>query len=94
MDNLHLTRYVHKYVDENDSAAMLPAKELAGVAPEINPRNPLHEGNEAHRQGNPPLLWNPEETSTEVQNLGISVPTKRTDVLQENLSKKTTYVWL
>ena len=29
---------VHKYVDRNDSAAMLAAKRLTGVAPEVNLR--------------------------------------------------------
>ena len=36
----------------------------------------------------PPWLWNPGQTSPEVQNIAISVPTKRTDVLQNFLKKK------
>ena len=36
---------------------------------------------------NPPWLWNPVQTSPEVQNRGISGPTKRTPVLQ-NLKRK------
>ena len=36
----------------------------------------------------PPWLWNPEETSSEVQNRGISSPTKRTHVLQKFFQKK------
>ena len=38
---------VHKYVDENRSAAMHTAKRLAGVTPEVNLRNPLHTGDKA-----------------------------------------------
>ena len=36
----------------------------------------------------PPWLWNPGETSSEVQNRGISGSTKRTHVLQKFLKKK------
>ena len=36
----------------------------------------------------PPWLWNPGETSSEVQNRGISGATKITHVLQKNLKKK------
>ena len=39
--------YVNKYVDQNGLAAMLVAKRSAGVATEVNLRNPLHAGNEA-----------------------------------------------
>ena len=37
---------VHKYVDENGSAAMLVAKRSASVAPEMNLRSLLCAGNE------------------------------------------------
>ena len=43
-----------KYVDRKGLAAMLGAKRSAGVAPEVNLRNPLHRGNEAHKRGNHP----------------------------------------
>ena len=33
--------------------------EKAGVAREVNLRNPLCTGEEAHKLGNPPWLWNP-----------------------------------
>ena len=39
----------------------------------------------------PPWLWNPGETSPEVQNRGISGPTKRTYVLQKFKKKQTMY---
>ena len=35
---------------------MLAIKWSAGVAPEVNWRNPLHEETEACKQGNPPWL--------------------------------------
>ena len=40
--------------------------EKAGVAPEVNLRNPLCTGEEAHKRGNPPWHWNPGQTSPEV----------------------------
>ena len=61
----------------NSLAGMLAAKRSAGVAPEVNLRNPLHAGNEAGKQGNPPRLWNPGQTSPQLQKKGISGPTKR-----------------
>ena len=42
--------YVHKYVDQKDSAAMPAVKRSAGVAPEVNLRNPLHAGDEACKE--------------------------------------------
>ena len=41
----------HKYVDENDSAAMLAAKRSAGVTSDVNLRIPLCTGNEVGKQG-------------------------------------------
>ena len=40
-----------KYVDQEGSVAMLATTTSAGVAPEVNLRNPLYAGNEAHKQG-------------------------------------------
>ena len=40
---------VRKYVDRNGSATMQAAKRLAGVAPEVNLRIPLHTGEEVRR---------------------------------------------
>ena len=42
--------YVDKYVDQKGSAAMPAVKKSAGVAPEVNLRNPLHAGDEACKQ--------------------------------------------
>ena len=38
-----------KYVDQKGLAAMLITKRSAGVAPEVNLRNPLHTGDQAHK---------------------------------------------
>ena len=43
--------HVYKYVDQKGLAAMLGAKRLAGVTPEVTLRNPLHAGKEACEQG-------------------------------------------
>ena len=43
--------YVCKYLDQKGSAALLTTKRSAGVAPEVNLRNPLHEGKKQHKQG-------------------------------------------
>ena len=45
--------------DRNGSVAILAAKRSAGVAPEVNLRNPLRVGDEARKQGNLPWLRNP-----------------------------------
>ena len=63
---------------------MLPAKRSAGITPEVSLREhvtcmPLASANKAAHSG----LWNPEDTSPEVQNKGISGPTKGTYVLQK-----------
>ena len=42
---------VCKYVDQKGSAAMLGFKGSAGVAQEVNLRNPLHTGKKAPTQG-------------------------------------------
>ena len=36
--------FVHKYLDLNNSAAMMAADGSVGVAPEVNQRNPLYSG--------------------------------------------------
>ena len=61
-----------------DRLAMLIAKRSAGVAPEVNLRNLLLTGDEAR---DPLWLSNPEQMLPEVQNRGVSGPTKRTYVL-------------
>ena len=66
---------------------MLTAKRLAGVAPEVNLRNhvtstPLPSVNKAE----PTLALKPRKMSPEVQNRGISGPTKRTDVQNKVIS--------
>ena len=48
-----------KYVDENNSAAIVAAKRSAGVALEVNLRNLLCAFNKACKQGVQPWLWNP-----------------------------------
>ena len=52
-----------------------------GVTAEVNLRNPLHAGDEACKQGNLHWIWNPGQTSPEVQNRVSMAPQKRTDVL-------------
>ena len=59
----------------------LPQKLSTGVAPEVNLRISLQAGDKAWKLGDPHWLWNPEHMSPEVQNRGISGPTKSTDVL-------------
>ena len=83
-------RHVYMYVDQKGLAAMLTSVQSAGVTPEVNLRNSLCAGEEACKRGNPPWLWNPGQTSPEVQNRGISGPTKRTYVLQK-LKKKISF---
>ena len=82
---------LRRYVDEISSAAMLATKRSAGVASEVNLREHVMLLIRLHQvwiRQNPVWLWNLEETSPEVQNRGISGPTKRTHVLQK-LKKKT-----
>ena len=38
-----------KVLDQKGSAAMMAITRSAGVAPEVNLRNPLHTGEEAHK---------------------------------------------
>ena len=68
--------YVCKYVDQKDSAAMQTSMQSEGVAPEE-----LHAGKKARKWEIHPGL-KPRHKSAEVQNRGISDPTKRTYVLK------------
>ena len=77
-----------KYVDQNSLATKLAVKRSAGVTPDVNLSNPLCTGNEACKQGDLPWLWNPRQTSPEVQNRNISGSTKRTDFLPKIFLKK------
>ena len=70
--------HVYKYVDQKGSAAMLTSIQSAGVTSEVNLK--ITHVRKCGRD--PPWLWNPGQTSPEVQNRGTSGPTKRTYVLQ------------
>ena len=63
------------YVDQKRSAAMLPAMRLAGVAPEVNLRNPLHADNEAQKEGIHPGFETPGRRHQK-SIAGVSVATK------------------
>ena len=52
----------------------------------VDPPLPLHTGDKACKQWNPTWLWNPEVKSPEVQNRGISGPSKRIDVQKKGIS--------
>ena len=72
----------YRYMEENGSAAMLPAKRLAVVTPEVNLREcithtPLPSVNKAAHS---------EEMSPEVQNRGINSPHKK-DVSTKKFKK-------
>ena len=67
-----LLMIVHKYVDQNSSATMLVTKKLADATPKINRRSLVHVDNEACKQGDPPWLFNPGQTSPEIQTRDIS----------------------
>ena len=75
------------FVGESDSAAILATKMSLGVTPEMKFW-------ECVTRVSPQMqirlltLWNPQETSPEVQNRGINGPTKRTCVLQKIFLKK------
>ena len=70
----------HKYVGQKGSAAMLSIKISAGVAPEVNLKNSTQQ--ESMQVRNQPWLCNSAQTLPEVQNRGISGPTKITYVHQ------------
>ena len=67
-------RHICKYVDQKCLAAMVTSIQSAGVAPEVNLR--ITQVRKDARD--PPWIWNPGQTSPEVQNRGISGSTKRT----------------
>ena len=71
------------------SAAMLTVRRSAGVAPEVNLRNPLHTGDEAHHPGIHLDSEAQYRQSPKVQNRVISGPQKGlTNVLQIVLKRK------
>ena len=51
---------------------MLAIRRSAGVAPGVNLRNESPAGDEAHKQGIPPWLWNRGQRLPEVQNNGAN----------------------
>ena len=64
----------------------LEVKRSAGVAPEVNRRNPLHTAEEAHKwEILPGFETQGRRHQKLVQNRAISGPTKRADVLQKCL---------
>ena len=67
---------VHKYVDHG-SATMLATKRPASVTPEVHLKNLLHIGDAVCKGKYSPWLWNPGRIPPEVQNRGISHPTKK-----------------
>ena len=86
----HQCLYMYKYMDQNSSATILATNRSAGVAPEVNLRNPLFTGDEACKQGIRPS-FEPYHQTSPVQNMGISGPTKRTDVPQNSLEKSCSF---
>ena len=63
---------------------MLTSMQSAGAAPGVN----LRITQVRKHERDPPWLWNPGQTSPEVQNRGINGPTKRTYVLQKCFKKR------
>ena len=55
----HQCLYVHKYTDQKCLDVMFAIKKSAGVAPEVNLRNPLHASDEGCKQENSPWVFNP-----------------------------------
>ena len=79
--------HVCKYVDQKETAQLPWWPSRSQQVSHQNLKNLLHAGDEVHKQGDPLWLWNPEETSPEVQNRVISGPTWKTDVPRK-LKKK------
>ena len=75
---------VCKYVDRKGSAAMLTPIQSAGVTPEMN----LRITQVKKHAWDPPWLWNPGQTSPEVQNRDISGSMKRINDLKNFLKKQ------
>ena len=61
---------------------MLAAKRSAGVALEVNLRNPLHAGDKPCKQGIRRGFECQGRRHQKSENRGMSGPTKRTDILQ------------
>ena len=82
-----------KYVDQIGSNAMLAVKRLAGVAPEVNLRNPLYAGHEACKPGINPGFEN-QGNCHQKSETGYQWPYKRTDALQkfEKMAKYSRYL--
>ena len=70
---------LHKHVDQKGLTAMLGIKRPAGGESGESTSHKWGSPQTRH----PPWLWHPEQMSPEVQNWGISDPTKRTGVLQK-----------
>ena len=64
---------VCKYVDENDSSAMLDTNRSVAVTPGVNLRILLCMCDKAHKLGDPPWFWNSGQTSPEVQNRDMTL---------------------
>ena len=70
---------------------MLVTEKSVGIIPKMKLRILLYADENACKQRGPTWLWNPGQTSPEVQNSGISDPTNISAVLQKfNLEK---YEW-
>ena len=77
-------RHDCKCREQKGSAAMLTSIQSAGVTPEVN----LNTTQVRKHTRDPPWLWNPGQTSPEVQNKrDISDLTKRTYILQKPFKK-------
>ena len=75
-------------VNQKCSAAMLAVKRLAGVAPDVSLKNPLHAGDKAHKWGIQPGYEPQSRRNQKSKTGGFSGPTERIDVLQRNVFKK------
>ena len=73
--------HICNYIDRKGSAAILTSIQSVGVTPEVTLR--ITQARK-HTKRDPPWLWNPGQMSPEIQNRGISGPTKRTYVLKKN----------
>ena len=71
-------------MDQKGPAAMLTSIQSAGVAPEVNLRITQAK---KHAKRDPPWLWNPGQTSPEVQNSGTVAPRKK--ILKKGRSMST-----
>ena len=76
-----------KYVDQNDSAAMMAAKKSAGVTPDMNLRNTLHTGNKACKQGIHPG-FETHDGRHQKSKTGVSVAPQKGTLSSEKFLKK------